>query len=279
MNKVNNMLTVSEMAHIQRISKQALIHYDKIGLFKPAIVDEHGYRFYNITQIPLLREICFLKSIGVKLEIIKEHIQNRTPKNTIELLEAHEIGIKEAINALIQKQKYIEQRLNIYRNAAEFEQDVNKPTIEYFPERKAVFFPWGQVEMTRPVLHLTLMKTWDVLKSHGMPPSNGWGAIIRKEHLFQKDPLTGAGAYTNLPFEAEKIENVVIFPEGEYACMCKYGMPYETDHIFMLTKWIGENGYEIIGDVVDECFLDTTFYDKGRIVDFCQLQIPIRKIK
>lgn len=41
---------------------------------------------------------------------------------------------------------------------------------------------------------------------------------------------------------------------------------------------ISENHYRIIGDVVDACLLDTTFYENDSSVDFCQLQIPIEKI-
>ena len=67
-------ITVSKMAEIHKISRQTLIFYDKINLFRPALVEENGYRYYSYTQIPYLREICFLKSVGVKLEDIKDHI-------------------------------------------------------------------------------------------------------------------------------------------------------------------------------------------------------------
>ena len=80
-------ITVSKMAEIHKISRQTLIFYDKINLFRPALVEENGYRYYSYTQIPYLREICFLKSVGVKLEDIKDHIENRSTDSAIELLQ------------------------------------------------------------------------------------------------------------------------------------------------------------------------------------------------
>ena len=54
-------LTISEMSEIHNTTRQTLIYYDRIGLFKPIKVDENGYRYYSSNQIPFLREICFLK--------------------------------------------------------------------------------------------------------------------------------------------------------------------------------------------------------------------------
>ena len=51
------MYAISEMASLFNVSRQTLIYYDKIGLFKPAVVNEKGYRFYSPTQIPLMRLI------------------------------------------------------------------------------------------------------------------------------------------------------------------------------------------------------------------------------
>lgn len=61
-------ISISEMAKLHGITKQTLIHYDNIDLFKPAKVDTNGYRYYCKHQIPYLREICFLKFVGNQSE-------------------------------------------------------------------------------------------------------------------------------------------------------------------------------------------------------------------
>lgn len=65
-------------------------------------------------------------------------------------------------------------------------------------------------------------------------------------------------------------------PAGEYACLYKYGMPYETQYIEQLVSWINEHDYEICGGAIDTCLLDTTLYQENQDVDFCLLEIPVR---
>lgn len=55
---------ISEMAKLHGITRQTLIHYGSIDLFKPAKVDTNGYRYYYKYQILYLREIGFLKVFG-----------------------------------------------------------------------------------------------------------------------------------------------------------------------------------------------------------------------
>jgi len=40
-------LSISQMAELHDVSRQTLIYYDKIGLFKPMHIDVNDYRFYN----------------------------------------------------------------------------------------------------------------------------------------------------------------------------------------------------------------------------------------
>ena len=85
---INRKLSISEMAQIHDISRQTLIYYDKIDLFKPEIIDDkNGYRYYSTLQIPQLREICFLRSIGMPLDDIRKNNAYNNSESTSELLE------------------------------------------------------------------------------------------------------------------------------------------------------------------------------------------------
>lgn len=270
-------LSVSEMARIHNISRQTLIYYDKIDLFKPILVDENGYRMYSFNQIPYLREICYLKSTGIKLEYIKKHIENRNLDTSISLLRYH----KEYINAEIQKmliiQDSIKNRLNAYEKIEDISEELYLPTIEYFPERKVVFLPYEN-ELCKEELHITMMKAWNLLELKGIQPSNKFGTIILKNSIHKDNILEGSGVFiiSNNNIEA-KLKHIKTLPEGNYICMYKYGMPYQTRFLYTLLDWISENGYLVDGDIIDECILDTTFYKDSTDVDFCQLQIPIKR--
>lgn len=269
-------LSISQMAELHNISRQALIYYDKIELFKPICIDEHGYRFYSANQIPLLREICFLKSIGIKLEKIKEHIENRNITTALSLLKSHEEFIEKEINKLLLTRDSIKQRLDVYSNAYQFKDELGKPTIETLPERKVVFMPFEK-EISKEELHFTQMKIRNIFNKHGLLPAKGFGTIIRRDEIDKEYIFNGAGGYVALSDIELDIENTITIPSGKYVCMYKYGMPYDVEFLHTLIKWIDDNNYKIVGDIIDACFLDTTFYDGSNKVDFCQLQIPIEE--
>ena len=72
---MNNLLSIGELAGYQNISKQTLIFYDRIGLFKPAYVDpDNHYRYYTAQQIDYLDTILFMKEMGFSLAEIQEHM-------------------------------------------------------------------------------------------------------------------------------------------------------------------------------------------------------------
>lgn len=58
--------------------------------------------------------------------------------------------------------------------------------------------------------------------------------------------------------------------------MYKYGMPYDVEGIEILLDWINSNGYELCGDIIDICLLDTTFYKNQNTLDYGLLQAPIK---
>lgn len=269
-------LSISQMAELHNISRQTLIYYDKIDLFKPTHLDDNGYRLYSAYQIPLLREICFLKTIGIKLEKIKEHIKNRNTTSAMSLLKSHEEFIEKEIKKLLLTKNSIKERLDVYSKAHHFKDELGKPTIEILPERKVVFIPFEN-EISREELHFTQMKIRNIINKHGLLPAKGFGSIIKKEQLNKKNILEGAGGYVNLSDTKINIENMTIVPAGRYVCMYKYGMPYDIEFLNELLQWIADNNYRITGDVVDACLLDTTFYNGNTKVDLCQLQIPIEE--
>ncbi len=284
MESINRKLSISEMAQIHDISRQTLIYYDKIGLFEPDYVDEEtGYRYYSTMQIPLLREICFLKSIGMPLDAIRTHNKENTLLTSIELLEAQHEKIKKNIETLKKQQELVEQRVNVYRQANDYQDQDLKPHLQTFPERYLLYYPWQDGVFSRQELHLTLMKIWNLSESAGFLPSRHWGALIFKEALEKGNPFVKAGGCSMLaePFtlpNLDKKAQMITLPAGEYVCLPKFGMPYEEEHLFRLMNWVTQNHYEVCGDIYDECLLDAIFYGGKEALDFCEIQIPVKKL-
>ncbi len=84
---MNSYFSIGELARHQSISRQTLIFYDKIGLFRPAYVDPaNGYRYYSASQLDSLDTILIMKKIGFSLEEIREHMKHYTLDSSITAL-------------------------------------------------------------------------------------------------------------------------------------------------------------------------------------------------
>ena len=282
MEKDESWLSISEMSNICQISRQTLIYYDKNNIFKPAFVDENGYRYYTIYQVPFLREICVLKDNDVPLKDIVANFEDRTVESTVKLLNEKKEDLEKQINGLEQNLNRINARLKFYHAVKNEQKLAYQPYVSLLRSRKILFCPWEPTgEMGRMEMHFVHMKLRRRLSDYGLKPNIGWGAMLRSSNLENPNPLEGAGAYVNLPDDFENTygipeEYYLILPEGFYACMGKFGMPYETHDILRLKQWIDDNRYIIVGDVYDECLLDTTFYTSENQSDFCLLMVPIR---
>lgn len=64
------MITVGKAAKMFGLSRTALLYYDDIGLLKPSMRTEKGYRVYSDGDIERLRQIISLRDAGVPLSEI-----------------------------------------------------------------------------------------------------------------------------------------------------------------------------------------------------------------
>lgn len=268
------LIKISKMAEMHGISRQTLILYDKNGLLKPAHISDSGYRYYSVYQIPYLREICFLKRIGVPLGKIHDYLESRSTGSMQALLCERKADIDGQIERLRRQRECLCQRQTLISHIDTKSKNVGTPFVEWLPERKVVFSPYPSGDMDKSKLHLTLMRAWEQLADHDMLPSSGFGSLIRLGSLRSEDPLEGAGSIVVLPFpEGADDLDLVTLPAGEYVTMYKYSMPYDVGPAEWLLSWMGENGYEPAGDVVDICLLDAIFHDERHDEDFCRLEV------
>lgn len=267
-------LSISQMASLHGLSRQTLIYYHKIGLFSPQRLDENGNRIYSSAQIPILREICTLKSIGVPLETIRKQLSRRAPESAAELLERRWQEIEEDIRRQRDIQKAIENRLILYRKGKELERE-DTFTLEHLPRRRFAFQPWEEKgPLDRSALHMATMSIRNRLTARGLILSGNMGSLLRRDSLYTDAPLSGAGSFLIVPENAPESEEFSEFPEGDYLCMCKTGMPYEPEPVYHMLSVAEKRGCKLRGDVIDICLLDATFYDYVHLKsDFCQLQI------
>jgi len=97
-------LSVSETAALSGVSVRTLHYYDEIGLLKPAVVMESGYRYYDETSLELLQQILFYRELDFPLKEIQNFLahphydKNEALKKQRNLLKLK----RDRLNSLIQ---------------------------------------------------------------------------------------------------------------------------------------------------------------------------------
>lgn len=268
-------ISISEMAKLHGITRQTLIYYDNIDLFKPIKVEPNGYRYYSSYQIPYLREICFLRSMDVSIKEILDHFKERTPLKEKELLEKQKEYIITKIAKLNKIRTYLTEKINSYQEAVEANSmELNIPFEKYMGPRRVVFNEYYK-PINKENLHLTLMNLWGSLTEYKIMHSYGFGSLLFADDI---DEMEKAGSCVFLPYDNSLKVPTIEMPAGLYICMYKYGMPYDNMHVKKLLQWIKEHNYRVCGAIVDICLLDTTFYEQNKNSDFCVLQVPVEKL-
>lgn len=68
--------SINELSKIAKISTRTLRYYHEIDLLKPKRINSSGYRIYGEEEVDKLQQILFYKSMGFKLEDIKDIINS-----------------------------------------------------------------------------------------------------------------------------------------------------------------------------------------------------------
>ena len=88
------MKTVNEIAQLAHISVRTLHHYDAIGLLKPTVITEAGYRLYDDAALERLYLILLFRELEFPLKDIQgilnapDFDRNRVLEQQVELLKA-----------------------------------------------------------------------------------------------------------------------------------------------------------------------------------------------
>ena len=115
---MKNYFTISEFAKLRDININSLRYYEKMGLLKPAYIDEsNGYRYYSAEQVSLLNKIILCIQLGIPLKDMVVFLDEDGNLEAQKLLERGRIVAKERIQEMQNNLDYIEHSLkNIEEN-------------------------------------------------------------------------------------------------------------------------------------------------------------------
>ena len=110
-------LSILEFSRLTGIKRDNLRFYDRIGLLKPEIRGENGYRYYTRRQLSSAYLIGGLRLLGVGLEDIKRYSTDRTPEKMLDLFAQQEVRIQAEIAKLRETSGILKQYADMAREA------------------------------------------------------------------------------------------------------------------------------------------------------------------
>ena len=85
---------VKEVARLSNISERTLHYYDEIGLLKPSIRRESGYRYYEEKELLRLLQILYYKELDFPLKKIKQ-LMDTQDFDLLKALEGHKSALQD----------------------------------------------------------------------------------------------------------------------------------------------------------------------------------------
>ena len=102
-----------EFAKMANLSIRTIRYYDNIGLLKPSMIADNGYRLYNDQDFLKLQKILSLKYLGFSLEDIFSMTANDSYMSLKESLKLQTKMIEQKINQFNQMKQSIEETIQL----------------------------------------------------------------------------------------------------------------------------------------------------------------------
>lgn len=135
---MTNYFTISEFARLRNININSLRYYEKIGVLKPAYVDEKtGYRYYSPEQLSILDVILLCIDFGMPLKDLTKYMGNDEFIKNKELFETGKEIAQKRIHTLQMELEKIEYTLKYLNTNQQYCQNTGLYT-RAIPERRIV---------------------------------------------------------------------------------------------------------------------------------------------
>ena len=107
------MLRIGELAWLGQVTVETLRHYDRLGLLKPAHLDQSsGYRHYTLDQLARLNRILALQDLGLSLKEIARLLDQNIKADEIRaILAAQQAELEREVQTARQRAARVEARL------------------------------------------------------------------------------------------------------------------------------------------------------------------------
>ena len=260
-------IKTGDFARLCGTNKRTQIHYDEIGLFKPAYTDDRGYRYYSESQFDVFFTINCLSKLGMPLREIGAFLNHRNPQALKKLLlEQREEVLKEE-ERIRKTRQVIETKLALVSLQEKLESNQAGSSTEhifqeYTPEEYMILSDPLNTNDHEAIIH-TLCSHIGYCNKNNLNAGHPYGAMLDVSELRQGHLDTYAYFFTKVIDRPEDFP-FHIKPAGTYAVAYLKGDYYDSEETYRkLFQWIDENGfrtgqYSYKEAIIDELAADSS---------------------
>lgn len=266
--------TIGEMSQLLGVTSHMLRHYEKLGIIRPEINQETGYRYYSVIDTRRFTLCRLLFTSGIPLEQCRTILQGVSQEDLEQVVrqqvEAHQKEIQREKIAI----RFL-QKLNETYQSLEF--DVGKMRIEYYPRRWRLVLSQNEEAICNAALEQE-REEW--LKCQ---PATYWVSRIPNRVLRQfsqghidYDYGLMCTEEDALALGLRRTANVEIIPAGDYLVTLHRKISrdeWKWEDIHAATAYLQENSMSVFGDAFSN--IVASRIEDGKIVNYHSLKVKI----
>ena len=241
---MKNYFLISEFAKLRGININSLRYYEKLGILKPAYIDEKtNYRYYSADQLTLLNKIILCIQLGISLKEMATYIDEEGNLQTQKLLEQGRIVAQQRIEEMQNNLKYIETSLKNIEANKEFINNQGK-YYRNLEERKVIV-----TDVYRGVRDIKKVIS-DISEIYNLAQNKGFYPVLPAGQILE---LNKEGEFSMRLFIEvlncqEDNFQVQTLPKGEYSCIQAELTPEIDIEKLIRESWPEEEDITIVVD-------------------------------
>lgn len=275
---MENFFSIGEVSKYQKISKQTLIFYDKICLFRPAYVDpDNGYRYYSVNQIDYLDTILIMKKIGFSLNEIKALMQDYNADSSLIALKKQVAVIDRQIEELRLIRSRVLHRCEQMEASKVYHRDESAVIVEDV-ETQYILFREVEKPYTLKEISIATKKCFADSFQEQLPIFFQSGVIVPFQHI-QEGRFTEA-VMAFLPIEKNNsAPNIKRLPPGKCVSIYHVGDYLSIGRSYQkLLNFCETNSLKILSDAYEFCINDyITSHDENEYITKIMLYVKKNK--
>lgn len=269
------LFTIGQFAAMHGINKKTLMWYDEVGIFKPTLIKENGYRYYSYSQSPTLETILLLRELDVPLNKIKDFLNTSSEQILMKLLDEQLMEIDRNISRFKSMRKcLVEQKDDV---SMLLDLDLSEIRIvEEEPEHFTIIRISKDISWEKQVEMIT--EESKKCNLHNMYETSS-GYMISTDSLYQNEFDNYYALFIKVPASYSS-ENIYIKPRGKYLhAYCKGDFDKVILRYQELLNFARENNITFAGYAYEKSINEivTGLSDMDKFIT--QISIPIKTEK